>query len=363
MPDARDRVDAAATGAAAEDPGTGTVLRMRGVTRRFGDTVAVDGLDLDVRRGELLALLGPSGCGKTTALRLIAGLDVPDAGTIEVRGRVVADGGRAVPAEQRHLGMVFQDYALFPHLDVGANVAYGLDRRAPGTHDAVRRALALVGLDGLGDRRPAALSGGQQQRVALARALAPSPDLVLLDEPFSNLDAALRDSVRTEVRDILRRAGATALFVTHDQDEALSLADRVAVMRFGRLHQLDTPRQLYHRPATRFVAEFVGDADVLAGTRAGQRLVDTPIGRLGTVERLGTAQVAVVVRPEAVRVRRHGAINATVADVVFFGHDQLLTLDLDGGATLRSRTTSQVEVTPGDRVAVGVDGKVMTYPA
>ena len=344
-------------------PDDAPVLRCRGVTKGFGSVVAVDAVDLDVRRGELLAVLGPSGCGKTTLLRLVAGLEVPDAGTIEVRGRTVADGRRAVPPEGRHIGMVFQDYALFPHLDVAANVAYGLRRGDEDRADTVEQALALVGLEGLGARRPAQLSGGQQQRVALARALAPSPDLVLLDEPFSNLDAALRDQVRTEVREILQRAGATALFVTHDQDEALSLADRVAVLQAGRLHQLATPHELYRRPATRFVAEFVGDAEVLAGRRAGQYLVDTPIGRLGTLVRLEDAEQAVVVRPEAVSVRRHGEPNATVEQVVFFGHDQVVTLRLDSGPELRARTGPDVEVGPGDRVRAGVDGKVVTYPA
>jgi iron(III) transport system ATP-binding protein len=345
------------------DPDPSPVLRCRGVTRRFGSTVAVDHLDLDVHRGELLAVLGPSGCGKTTALRLVAGLDVPDEGTIEVRGRIVADGRTATPPERRHIGMVFQDYALFPHLDVAANVAYGLARDDADRDATVEDALALVGLEGLGDRRPSQLSGGQQQRVALARALAPGPDLVLLDEPFSNLDAALREGVRTEVRDILKRAGATALFVTHDQDEALSLADRVAVLQAGRLHQVATPHELYTRPATRFVAEFVGDAEVLDGRRAGQFLVDTAVGRLGTVSRLEVADLAVVVRPEAVRVHRHGTPNATVADAVFFGHDQLLTIDLDEGPRLRSRTSADVLVVAGDRVRVGVDTKVVTYPA
>jgi iron(III) transport system ATP-binding protein len=339
------------------------VLRCRGVTRRFGDVVAVDDLDLDVARGELLAVLGPSGCGKTTLLRLVAGLEVPDDGRIEVRGRVVADGRRAVPPEQRRIGMVFQDYALFPHLDVAANVAYGLRRSHEDRDATVQQALRLVGLEGLGSRRPAQLSGGQQQRVALARALAPSPDLVLLDEPFSNLDAALRDAVRREVRDILRRAGATALFVTHDQDEALSLADRVAVLDAGRLHQVAEPHELYRSPATRFVAEFVGDAEVLDGRRAGQFLVDTAIGRLGTLVRLEAASQAVVVRPEAVTVHRHGELNATVDDVVYFGHDQVVSLRLDAGPVLQARTPPDVVVATGDRVRARVEGKVVTYPA
>ena len=221
----------------------GRRVRCRGLTKIFGAVRAVDDMSLDVDPGEIVALLGPSGCGKTTFLRLIAGFERPDAGSVLLADEEVAGPGRFLPPERRRIGMVFQDYALFPHLSVADNVAFGLARRrrlsARGAHrdaaESVGRLLALVGLEGLGARLPHEISGGQQQRVALARALAPAPAVVLLDEPFSNLDATLRAEVRAEVRGILREAGATAVFVTHDQEEALSLADRVAVMRAGHL--------------------------------------------------------------------------------------------------------------------------------
>ena len=217
-------------------------LRVRGLEKRYGDVEVLRGIDLDVERGEFLALLGPSGCGKTTALRVVAGFERPHAGSIEIGGDRVYDatasGGRWVPPEGRRVGMVFQDYALFPHLSVARNIAFGLPRNAANREARVTSALATVGLAGLGDRTPDQLSGGQQQRVALARALAPEPEVILLDEPFSNLDADLRASVREEVRQILREAGMTAVLVTHDQEEALSIADRVAVMLDGKIVQV-----------------------------------------------------------------------------------------------------------------------------
>ena len=253
------------------------LLLLDGVSKRFSptDPPAVDGLSLRVAEGEILALLGPSGCGKTTTLRLIAGLENPDAGTITLRGQVVAGPGRAVPAEERGIGIVFQDYALFPHLTVADNVAFGLPRAA--RRSRVEPVLDLVGLGGFGPRYPHELSGGQQQRVALARALAPAPALMLLDEPFSNLDADLRAQMRDEVERILRTSGTTAVFVTHDQEEAFTLADRVGVLQAGRMEQLAPPQELYHRPATRFVAAFVGAADFLPGLVTAQGIV-TEVG-------------------------------------------------------------------------------------
>jgi iron(III) transport system ATP-binding protein len=339
-----------------------TALACAGLVKRFGDTVAVDGVDLEVPRGSLTALLGPSGCGKTTVLRMIAGLLDPDAGTIEVHGRRVTGPDVAIPPERRNIGMVFQDYALFPHLSVARNVGYGLSslpRRERRTRTG--EALELVGLSGLGDRLPTALSGGQQQRVALARALAPQPDLVLLDEPFSNLDAALRATVREDVRTILRAADQTAVFVTHDQEEALSLADRVAVMEAGRLHQLADPQTLYTQPATRFVAEFVGEADVLPGRRAGRFLVDTPIGRLATASALTSDTTAVVIRPESLRLRRAPEGPGLVVGITYFGHDQLIQVDIGQGRTLRSRRGPQLDLERGDRVALEVDGAVVAF--
>jgi iron(III) transport system ATP-binding protein len=338
-----------------------------GVVKRFGSVAAVDRVSLDVVPGEILALLGPSGCGKTTFLRLIAGFERPDGGSIRLTGTTVAGPGVFVPPERRHIGMVFQDYALFPHLSVAANVAFGMARqrrrgRTVLPQAEVDRLLEFVGLAGLGGRLPHELSGGQQQRVALARALAPAPDVVLLDEPFSNLDAALRASVREEVRGILRAAGATAVFVTHDQEEALSLADRVAVMRAGRLCQVDTPARLYARPADPFVATFVGDADVLPGRSDGS-LIETAIGVLRADAGAPVGDVRVIVRPEAVRLRLDGAGRARVSRLTYFGHDQLIEIALGDGSSIRCRMGPERGFEPGDRVAVSVVGDVVAFPA
>jgi iron(III) transport system ATP-binding protein len=258
--------------------------------------------------------------------------------------------------------MVFQDHALFPHLDVAANVAFGLSASgATAARARVDEVLALVGLSDLGHRRPGELSGGQAQRVALARALAPRPRLLLLDEPFSSLDAALRESVREEVRAILRDAGQTALFVTHDQEEALSLADRVAVMHEGRVHQAAVPRELYDAPATRFVAGFVGDADVLPGRRAGTFLVDTPIGRLATRAALEGETHEVVLRPEQVRLRPGTDASAHVDAVAYLGHDQLVRVRLSDGRIVRARRSPAADLERGQPVEVSVEGPVLSF--
>jgi len=349
-----------------EQPATHPALSCVGLEKRFGDTIAVDGVDLEVPRGNLTSLLGPSGCGKTTMLRMIAGLVTPDAGRIDIDGRTVTGPDVSVPPERRNVGLVFQDYALFPHLSVGRNVAYGLaDLPRRERRKRVDEVLELVGLSGLAHRLPTALSGGQQQRVALARALAPSPDLILLDEPFSNLDAALRATVREEVRSILHAAEATAIFVTHDQEEALSLTDHVAVMHSGRLHQVADPQTLYTKPATRFVAEFVGEADALPGTRAGRYLVDTPIGRLPTAAPVTSTAVTVVIRPEALRLRptTEDAGSGTVIGISYFGHDQLVQVQLDDGALLRARRGPQLDLQRHTRVTLTVDGPVVVFDA
>jgi iron(III) transport system ATP-binding protein len=334
------------------------MVRLSGVSRSYGLVRAVKDLDLAVTRGEILALLGPSGCGKTTTLRLIAGFESPGSGTVEVDGRTVTGPGINVPPEKRRVGMVFQDYALFPHLSVEQNVAYGL----PGgkkRKGRVAEVLALAHLDGLGGRMPHELSGGQQQRVALARALAPEPAVVLLDEPFSNLDASLRARVRSEMREILRDAGATAVFVTHDQEEALSLADEVAVMMNGVVVQSAPPETLYHHPATREVASFVGEANFIPGTvengHVSCALGDIPI--LGD----GEGEVEVMLRPEALVLRALPNGQATVEDREFYGHDQLLKLRLDSGGTLRARLVGGPGFGPGERVAVGVWGSAVVF--
>jgi iron(III) transport system ATP-binding protein len=336
------------------------VVECRDLTKSFGSVVALDRVDLDVREGEVLALLGPSGCGKTTTLRLIAGFERPDAGTVTLAGAEVAGPGTFVPPERRRVGVVFQDYALFPHLTVAQNVGYGLRDRGRRA-DRVAEMLRIVGLESEAARLPHELSGGQQQRVAMARALAPEPTLVLLDEPFSNLDAALRVRMRSEVRAILRAAQATAVFVTHDQEEALSLADRVAVMRDGRLLQIDRPAALYAHPADRFVATFVGDADLLTGRMDGDAVV-TAVGRLRMAEPNGlTGAVAVALRPEGIRLRLDGAGQGVVRDITYFGHDQVIEVVLEDGARVRSRMGPARAFEPGDRVSVSVTGDVIAF--
>ncbi len=337
-------------------------LTCRGLRRTFDGTVAVDGVDLTVPAGSLTALLGPSGCGKTTVLRMIAGLLTPDRGQIDIHGRRVSAGGHVVPPEERGVGMVFQDYALFPHLTVAKNVGYGLPRRPRAARRArIAEVLDLVGLGHLGHRLPTQLSGGQQQRVALARALAPNPAVILLDEPFSNLDASLRTTVREDVRRILKAANATAVFVTHDQEEALSLADQVAVMDSGRVHQIADPQTLYTTPATRFVAEFVGEAEVLPATRAGSYLVDTPLGRLPTLQAVTSEHASVVIRPEALRLRADAGGRATVEGISYFGHDQMVEVSFDDGMELRARRGARLDLERGQRVRVDVEGPVIAF--
>lgn len=318
-------------------------IRARGLTKAFGDVLALDDFNLDVWEGSLLTLLGPSGCGKTTALRVVAGFEPAD-GTVDIRGRRVLGPDVFVPPEKRRVGMVFQDYALFPHMTVARNVAYGLDRGRD--QRRIGEILELVGLSGLGERMPNELSGGQQQRVALARAMAPSPDVVLLDEPFSNLDANLRDRVRRELKVILAEARTTAVLVTHDQEEALATSDLVAVMYQGRVVQFDTPARLYTNPADPWVAEFLGDADSLSAT--GHRgYADTMLGRFKTDLR---GPVIVVVRPEDVQLSIGETPNAVVAQTEFFGHDQLVTVALPGGTRVRSRIGPRPQYQPGDNV-------------
>jgi len=263
-------------------------VALDGVTKRFGKTTALDDVSLMVRRGEPMTLLGPSGCGKTTLLNLVAGFLIPDSGEIAIAGRRMTD----VPAYRREIGIMFQNYALFPHMSVAANVGYGLRMRRIAKAEIARRvgeALALVKLAGLEDRKPRQLSGGQQQRVALARALVIRPQVLLLDEPFSALDRNLRASMQVELKEIQRKLGVTAIFVTHDQSEALSLSDRIAVIADGRIRQLDTPDEIYRHPLDRFVASFIGDANVL---RARLERID---GAVATVV-LGAARVAVPAR-------------------------------------------------------------------
>ncbi len=334
-------------------------LDIQGLTRRYGPLTAVDSVDLTVAAGQFLALLGPSGCGKTTLLRLVAGFEQPDAGLISIGGRaVVSPCGVGLPPEERSIGMVFQDYALFPHLSVEQNVAYGLGR-ATGRAARVAELLALVGLEGLGRRMPHALSGGQQQRVALARALAPRPALLLLDEPFSNLDAGLRQAVRADVRRILRHEQVTAIFVTHDQEEALSLADVVAVMLKGRIAQVARPRELYERPLSRDVGAFVGAANFLPAEADGF-IASCALGRL-TLARPARGAVEVLVRPELIALTPDPRAPHQVTERSYYGADQLVELRLAGGARARARVPAWHDFAPGDRVATAVHGPVVAF--
>ena len=326
-----------------------------GVEKAFGRTLAVAGASLRVPSGELVALLGPSGSGKTTLLRVIAGFEAPDAGRVAIGGRPVAGDGAWVEPEHRRIGMVFQDGALFPHLTVAGNVGFGATRG-----ERVGECLELVGLAGRAGDFPHELSGGERQRVALARALAADPEVVLLDEPFAALDAGLRDSLRVEVTDILRAAGTSALLVTHDQAEALSLAGTVAVMREGRIEQVGTPEEIYERPHSRWLASFLGDADVLPGT-ARDGVVECELGRFGAAADLA-GDVHVVIRPESVAIGLGPGSDAVVVARSFYGHDQLLQLELPSGLRLRSRRLGFPAWHPGDRVRISVDGPVTAVP-
>ena len=327
-------------------------LRCSAVSKSFGSTIALDGFDLQLKEGTLLALLGPSGCGKTTALRVMAGFEKPSAGRVWVCDRQVAGDRSWVPPEKRSIGMVFQDWALFPHLDVWHNVAFGI---APGSDDRVREVLELVDLHGLERRLPHELSGGQQQRVALARALAPSPAVILLDEPFSNLDATLRAAVRAEVRQVLREAGATAIFVTHDQEEALSMADELAVMVAGRVVQVGAPHQVYGMPANTSVAALVGEANFFGGVVRNHVAV-TPLGDM-PAPGVGDGPIEVMVRPESVQLTHQEEADARIVDAEFYGHDQLVRAVLPDGTRLDARLLGpRPELAIGSPVSARVVG-------
>ncbi len=340
-----------------------------GVSKAFGTVQALRSVDLALAIGTLTAVLGPSGCGKTTLLRAIAGFERIDAGTIRVSDQAVAGAGVYLPPERRRVTIVPQEQALFPHLTVAANVGYGV-RRGAERDRAVAAMLELTGLAGLGDRMPHELSGGQQQRVALARALAPAPSVVLLDEPFGSLDAALRDEIRSEVAAVLRASGATSLLVTHDQEEALSMADTVAVMRSGVIVQHGPPQDVYRRPAALWVANFVGRANVLAGRAAGAGRVETSLGTLDVVDGPAAGAVDVVIRPEQLRLEAGGgdaalagARTATVEDRRYFGHDVVVGVVLAGGERLLVRLASTDPLPVGGAVTVSCREPVLAFPA
>ena len=331
------------------------MIRLEGVTKRFGHVSAVDEASLCVDRGEIVALLGPSGCGKTTLLRIVAGFERPDIGTVELAGREVSGAGSWVSPEQRRVGMVFQDYALFPHLTVSENVGFGIPRRARASR--VLELLSIVGLEGLGARYPHQLSGGQQQRVALARALAPAPELVLLDEPWSNVDPSLRETLRTEVAEVIRPLGVTVVLVTHDREEAFSLADRIALMRDGKVVQEGTPEELYFAPTSRWAAEFVGAGNVLPG-RVVDGVVETAIGSFPANGASAAPAAEVLVRPELLELEPDPVGAGEVVAREFRGHDVFYRVLLDGIELVSHRPSTEV-VPLGARVSIRLhDGRV-----
>ena len=358
------------------DPLTRVVVS--GLKKSFGSRVVLDGLDLDVAEGSLTAVLGPSGSGKTTLLRLLAGFERADAGSVMLGEAVVEDGRTHIPPEARRVGYVPQDGALFPHLNASGNIGFGLSRRDRKS-GRVEELLSLVGLSGEGRRYPHQLSGGMQQRVALARALAGQPRLVLLDEPFSALDAALRAGVRADVARVLSETGTTAVLVTHDQDEALSLADKVAVLRDGKVAQCAAPEELYTDPLDPALASFVGDANLLEGTvRAGTAV--TTLGALAIADGgspFAEAQrVMVLVRPEQLELRAShagtgngaGGLRGRVVECHYFGHDMLVTVEVSGGVAgerpvLHARLTGKAPLGADSAVALSVEGPVKAWPA
>ena len=343
-----------------------TLLEIADISHAYGKQPVISNVSFRLAQGEIACLLGASGCGKTTMLRLIAGFEAPASGTMALRGDLIAGPGRFVPPEARRIGMVFQDYALFPHLDIAANIAFGLRQESTtAKRQRVDEMLALVGLAGHGNRYPHELSGGQQQRVALARALAPAPHLLLLDEPFSNLDVELRERLSLEVRNILKQAGTAAVLVTHDQHEAFAVADVVGVMAQGHIEQWDTPYNLYHRPATRYVADFVGQGVLVPGEVVTRRAVKVELGILDSDLPMECGQscadcgrgchLDVLLRPDDVVHDDSSEVLAEVVAKSFRGAEFLYTLRLPSGQHVLSLVPSHHNHAIGERIGIRLD--------
>ncbi len=357
---------------AATPPGVPAV-EMHGISKRFGEVVAVDGIDLHIGDGEFFALLGPSGCGKTTTLRMIAGLDIPSEGRLAIFGEEVA----SLPPDRRPVNTVFQAYALFPHMTVAQNIAFGLQMRGirgPDADRQVAEATTLVQLEGMEHRRPSQLSGGQQQRVALARALVNHPKVLLLDEPLGALDLKLRQEMQVELKALQREVGITFVFVTHDQEEALAMSDRVGVMSEGRLLQVGTPTEVYEHPANRFVADFIGRTNLLEGVTEGPSAMRLDAGAVVAApnELAAGTPAALSVRPEQVRLHRHGeapegepCLDGVITDATYLGHAFVYTIavgptagaggtnDGDRTATITARSeTGSAALAAGESVSV-----------
>jgi iron(III) transport system ATP-binding protein len=351
----------------------GIIVTGLGITdlhKSFGSQAVLTGVDLAVPEGSLTAILGPSGSGKTTLLRVVAGFERADRGTVVLADRVVEDPHHALPPEQRGIGYVPQEGALFPHLTVAANIAFGIKRKARKLDDTTGELLEMVGLAGMGARYPHELSGGQQQRVALARALAIRPALVLLDEPFSSLDAGMRSSVRSDVQDVLRAGGITAVLVTHDQDEALSVADQVAVIRHGTIGQCGSPQELYDHPVDPAMAQFLGDANLVAATVHGDR-VATPFGPLdlrpGPKASMPSGPAVALVRPEQLFLSTTlsgTGLRARVLRTEFHGHDTVITVEPDpsaDGVPITVRADGGMVVADGTEVEVSAQGSALAW--
>ncbi len=335
------------------------LLELKNISHAYGKQVVVSDLSCSLEQGTIGCLLGPSGCGKTTVLRAIAGFEALTQGEIRLGGQVVSSPAAHVPPERRRIGMVFQDYALFPHLTVADNIGFGLQKSVPAERRSrVESLLATVGLSGLGAKYPHELSGGQQQRVALARALAPKPQLLLLDEPFSNLDVDLRERLSLEVRAILKETGTAAILVTHDQHEAFAVADRVGIMHAGGIEQWDSPYNLYHRPATRHVADFVGQGVFLPGRVLGAASVAIELGTLGCRlpgDIAGDETVDILLRPDDVIHDDAAPNQAEVIAKAFRGAEFLYTLQLPSGAQLLSLVPSHHDHAIGERIGIRLD--------